>query len=237
MCLGCVENPPEYSIYLFTYINLRVGKENSSKRTNKKQNLWRKGLLRSSDTKSDTKGFKGFCWYTIKTMEPPQFRILRHKNGKLIRVTNDWQYILLRDIEFVLGLKRTNIRGKDTVKYRVLDQSRNREQEMTFIHAKHLEGLCKRSTRLTKCEWVLGQFSARDKPTVTGCRTHDALQLAATTVLENFWTRLPNEVVSILEIALDRVGFVEKLKQQDEHLRRMDAQKRKQNQDDQKHDE
>ena len=160
----------------------------------------------------------------------------RYKSGLPIRVTPDWQYIQLRDLETLLGLKRTNIRGRVTAKIKVLDSTKNRVQGMTFIHVKHLEQLCMRSARPVKCNWIQGLFGAHcksikqkqeDVPSATN-RTaptnecHDAVVM----VLENFWTRLPTQVVHILEAATGRTGLVKTLREEDERLR-MESQKLK----------
>jgi hypothetical protein len=153
----------------------------------------------------------------------------RYKSGFPLRVTPDWQYIQLRDLENLLGLKRTNVRGRATAKIKVLDSTKNRVQGMTFIHVKHLEQLCMRSARPVKCNWVLGLFGAhcksvqqkqkqKQKQVRKEEKCHDAILI----VLENFWTRLPPQAIRLLETAVGRIGLVKGLLQEDERLRALD---------------
>jgi hypothetical protein len=152
----------------------------------------------------------------------------RYKSGFPLRVTPDWQYIQLRDLEILLGLKRTNIRGRETAKIKVLDSTKNRVQGMTFIHVKHLETLCMRSARPVKCNWVIGLFGAhckglqdeqkeaqRQDAAMETDKCHDAILM----VLENFWTRLPPQAIHLLETAVGRIGLVKALLQEDQRLR------------------
>ena len=155
----------------------------------------------------------------------------RYKSGFPLRVTPDWQYIQLRDLENLLGLKRTNIRGRVTAKIKVLDSTKNRVQGMTFIHVKHLETLCMRSARPVKCNWVTGLFGAHCKglqdkhkeaaEAEAACETnkcHDAIIM----VLENFWNRLPPQAIHLLETAVGKIGLVKALLQEDRRLRALD---------------
>ena len=156
----------------------------------------------------------------------------RYKSGFPLRVTPDWQYIQLRDLEALLGLKRTNVRGRVTAKIKVLDSTKNRVQGMTFIHVKHLEQLCMRSARPVKCNWVQGLFGAhcksvKQKQKQKQKQKDDSSQAPtdkchSVTVLENFWTRLPLQAIRILETATGRIGLVKELYEEDEQLRALD---------------
>ena len=159
----------------------------------------------------------------------------RYKSGFPLRVTPDWQYIQLRDLEALLGLKRTNVRGRVTAKIKVLDSTKNRVQGMTFIHVKHLEQLCMRSARPVKCNWVQGLFGAhcksvkqkqkqkqKDDSFLPRHAPTDKCHSAIVTVLENFWTRLPLQAIRILETATGRIGLVKELRVEDERLRALD---------------
>ena len=174
--------------------------------------------------------------YPTRPEEVVTVQTLRYKHGHTpLRITLDWLYIHLHDLETLLGLKRTNIRCKTTTKIKVLDKSKNRTQGMTFVHAKHLDQMCQRSARPAKCDWVKGLFAARYKK-IAASQEEQKIQKISTAaeliqgnldrltntivmVLENFWTRLPREVIKLLESGANCIGTVKKLREEDEKLR------------------
>ena len=159
---------------------------------------------------------------------------MRFDKFSSIRVTQDWQYVHKQDLETLLGLPRVDIRGKTTKKVRYHDSAKiysDRGVCKAFIHIKHVRGLCRRSLREKKADWVLKKFTLRNIQTAMRrekMKKESVLigeqHLADTIldVLENFWTRLPTCVVKVLENAIGQRGMVAKLRATDLALRRED---------------
>ena len=154
--------------------------------------------------------------------------LLRHKNGKSIRATNELDYFCANDLEEILGLGRINTRAMNTCKVKVLDRGGRRTQGKVFIHRDHLPRLLLRSKRTTKVAWLqdllLGpQELPNSSPEPVSRPEHHPpsnVQLQIREVIENWWTRIPRPACEQLESAVGLVGLTKSLREEDIRLRR-----------------
>ena len=162
------------------------------------------------------------------TQKLTQMKILKFKDGSQIQITPDWQYIHLQELENFLGLKRVNLRGKDTTKLKAFD-AKNKFRGCNFIHVKHLEPLCNRSIRPVKANWLWQKFVAHCNTKIASREKTKAIKKELRNdehadiireVLENFWTRLPLPVITTLEKMVGLQGLTIKLRNADLALRR-----------------
>ena len=159
-----------------------------------------------------------------------QMKIHRFKDGSQVQVTPDWQYVHLQELQNLLALKRVNLRGKDTTKFKAFD-AKKKFRCCNFIHTKHLEPLCMRCTRPVKANWIWKIFVAhcnakkasREKTKAVKKELRDDEHTdIIREILENFWTQLPLPVITSLEHMVGLRGMVNKLRDADLALRRQD---------------
>ena len=125
---------------------------------------------------------------------------LRHKNGKILRATNQLDFFCANDLEELLGLGRINTRAMNTCKIKVLERGGRRTQGKVFIHKNHLPRLLLRSKRTTKVSWLqdmlLGpQELPKPKPEPKP-NNPNRLSAKVQSEIENWWTRIPRQAVS-----------------------------------------
>ena len=153
---------------------------------------------------------------------------LRHKNGKILRATNQLDFFCANDLEELLGLGRINTRAMNTCKIKVLDRGGRRTQGKVFIHKNHLPRLLLRSKRTTKVTWLqdllLGpQEPPKPKPKPepnNPNRLSAKVQSEVREVIENWWTRIPRQACEQLENAVGLEGLTKSLREEDMRLRR-----------------
>ena len=159
---------------------------------------------------------------------------LRHKNGKILRATNQLDFFCANDLEEILGLGRINTRAMNTCKIKVLEKGGRRTQGKVFIHKNHLPRLLLRSKRTTKVSWLqdmlLGpQELPKPKPEP---KPNNPNRLSATVqsevreVIVNWWTRIPRQACEQLENAVGLEGLYRSLHDEDMRLRREDNEKK-----------
>ena len=161
---------------------------------------------------------------------------LRHKNGKILRATNQLDFFCANDLEEILGLGRINTRKMNTCKIKVLERGGRRTQGKVFIHKNHLPRLLLRSKRTTKVTWLqdmllgpqeLPKPKPEPKPNDPPTKPHSAkVQSEVREVIENWWTRIPRQACEQLENAVGLTGLYRSLHDEDMRLRREDNEKK-----------
>ena len=160
--------------------------------------------------------------------------VLRHKNGKILRATNQLDIFCANDLEELLGLGRINTRAMNTCKIKVLERGGRRTQGKVFIHKNHLPRLLLRSKRTTKVSWLqdmllgpqeLPKPKPEPKPNNPN-RLSAKVQSEVREVIENWWTRIPRPACEQLENAVGLVGLTKSLREEDMRLRREDNEKK-----------
>jgi len=160
---------------------------------------------------------------------------LRHKNGKILRATNQLDFFCANDLEEILGLGRINTRKMNTCKIKVLERGGRRTQGKVFIHKNHLPRLLLRSKRTTKVSWLqdmllgpqeLPKPKPEPKPNNPN-RLSAKVQSEVREVIENWWTRIPRQACEQLENAVGLTGLYRNLHDEDMRLRREESVKKK----------
>ena len=172
---------------------------------------------------------------------------LRHKNGKILRATNQLDFFCANDLEELLGLGRINTRAMNTCKIKVLEKGGRRTQGKVFIHKNHLPRLLLRSKRTTKVSWLQDMLlgpqelpkpkrrvpspneyiePAPDTEKLKMRVPHHRIKEEVREVIVNWWTRIPRQACEQLENAVGLEGLYRSLHDEDMRLRREDNEKK-----------